>query len=367
MEIMKKITALASVIAAVPLLVLLAEAPSQGETVHPDAVDKARRILITVEMLDQMSTYPGDIWALPAVPVPPDNAMSPDKIELGKMLFFDARLSGDNSISCAFCHNPKVGFGDARPRAIGFKGMELGRHSPTIINAAYNGVQFWDGRAKSLEDQATMPIQSTVEMNSRPQELVKKLNGIPEYRERFQRVFGEGPSMANISKAIASFERTVTSGDSPFDRYARGDKRALTTQEKRGLILFISKAACTQCHNGPNFTDNKFHNISLPQVGPLKEDLGRYQVTKKSEDRGAFKTPTLRNVVLTAPYMHDGAFRTLEEVVDFYNQGGGESPNKSPKIFKLNLTDDQKKDLIAFLKTLTGSIPEVSVPKLPRS
>jgi cytochrome c peroxidase len=335
--------------------------------VHPDAVQKARKVLITLESLDTMTTLPGEITPLPEVVAPKDNPMTPDKVELGKMLFFDPRLSGNDHWACATCHNPSLGFSDGLARSLGFGDeTELDRHAPTVLNIAYNTAQFWDGRAPTMEAQAVGPIQAEREMNSKPEELEKKLNGIPEYKERFMKVFGEPVTMPNIGKAIAAFERTLVTRDSPFDRYMRGDKNALTTREKRGLILFVSKAACTQCHNGPNFTDNQFHNIGLPQVGPAKEDLGRYVVTKDEKDKRAFKTPTLRNVTLTPPYMHNGVFRTLEEVVDFYNKGGGDDPNMSPKIFKLNLTDKEKEDLVVFLKTLTGHLPIVSYPQLPQ-
>ncbi len=350
------------------LLAIFTKPVESGEpVVHPDAVQKARRALITQELLDTMTALPGDIVPLPEVTVPKDNPMTPAKIELGKMLFFDPRLSGNDHWACSTCHNPSLGFSDGLPRSLGFGDeTELGRHAPTVLNIAYNTSQFWDGRAPTMEAQAVGPIQAAREMNSNPKELEKELNAIPEYKERFIKVFGEPVTMPNIGKAIAAFERTLVTRDAPFDRYMRGDKNALNTQEKRGLIIYISKAACSQCHNGANFTDNQFHNIGLPQVGPLKEDLGRYEVTKNEKDKKAFKTPTIRNVTLTPPYMHNGVFKTLEEVVDFYNKGGGEDPNKSDKIFKLSLTDKEKEDLVAFLKTLTGNLPIVSYPQLPQ-
>jgi len=321
---------------------------------------------VTIDILDQMAKLQGDIGPLPAVPVPADNPQTQDKIELGKMLFFDSRLSGDNKISCSTCHDPSKGFADGQARAIGFGGKELGRHSPTVLNAAYNTAQFWDGRSPSLEDQATKPIEATGEMNLPRQVMASRLVSLPEYKKRFREIFGEDPTLETVGKAIAAFERTIIAPDAPFDRYARGDKQALNPQEKRGLILFMSKAACTQCHNGPNFTDNKFHVLGVPQKGPLAEDTGRYEVTKDEKDKGAFKTPSLRNIALTAPYTHDGAFETLDEVVEFYNQGGGSVPNKSPKLLKLHLTKQEKSDLVAFLKTLTGTQPVVSTPQLPQ-
>jgi len=345
--------------------VVYAETPS-GQEPSPADLEKARKsVAVTVETLDQMTQLQGGIGSLPNVPISANNPQTDAKIELGKMLFFDKRLSGNNTISCSTCHDPEKGYADGRPRAMGFGGKELGRHSPTVLNAAYNGPQFWDGRAVSLEDQAEKPIEATVEMNLPREVMVGRLSSIPEYKKRFHDVFGEEPSLSNVAKAVAAFERTIVTPDSPFDRYARGDKQALSIQEKKGLVLFMSKAACSQCHNGPNFTDNQFHVIGIPQQGPLQEDLGRYSVSKDEKDKGAFKTPTLRNIALTAPYTHDGAFQTLDEVVEFYNQGGGSVSNKSPKILKLHLTRQEKADLVAFLKSLNGKLPVVAMPRLP--
>ena len=329
-------------------------------------VQRSRRTLITISTLDRMTTLPGDIGPLPSVPIPAANPQTPAKVELGKQLFFDPRLSGNDHWACATCHNPSFGYSDGLPRSLGFGDeKELGRHSPTIINIAFNSSQFWDGRAETLEEQATQPIVAAREMNSDPQVMIKKITGIPAYNEQFKQVFGESPSLKNIGMAIAAFERTLITGDSAFDRYEKGEKKALTDQEKRGLILFVSKAACTQCHSGPNFTDSSFHNLGLPQAGPLKKDPGRYEVTKDPKDKGAFKVPGLRNITMTAPYMHTGALATLDDVVEFYNQGGGPGSNKSPKMLKLNLTDSEKEDLVAFLKSLTGALPQIVPPQLP--
>lgn len=338
---------------------------SLDDTSKREDVKKARRVVITPKELDRMSKLPGDIGPLQKIIAPSDNPQTKAKIELGKMLFFDKRLSGDNSISCATCHDPRKGFSDGKERAIGFRGMELGRHTPTVLNAAYNSLQFWDGRAPSLEKQALGPIEAEGEMNLRGDELVIRLKKIPEYNKRFQKVFGEDINFTNVGKAIAAFERTIVTPDSSFDRYAGGDKKALNEQEKRGLILFVGKAACSQCHSGPNFSDNSFYALGVPQKGPIKEDFGRYAVTEKEEDKGAFKTPTVRNIALTAPYMHDGAFKSLEEVIDFYNDGGGSVFNKSEKVAKLNLTAEEKMDLLAFLNALTGELPVVTAPQLP--
>lgn len=318
-------------------------------------------LAITVQMLDQMTRLPGDLAALPATS--PGGSGNQAEIELGKMLFFDTRLSSDKSMSCATCHDPDKGFADGRPRAIGFAGKELLRHSPTVLNAAFNKHQFWDGRSRSLEDQALGPILSPEEMNMlNGKQLIRRLNEVPEYRDQFRKAFGQGPTLRGVARAIAAFERTLITPDSPFDRYLNGDKNTLSPKEKKGLILFISKASCSQCHNGPNLTDDKFHSLGSYQA----DDLGRYRVTRAVKDKGAFKTPSLRNIMLTMPYMHDGSLKTLEEVVDLYDQGGGSARNKSDLVLKLNLTEQEKSDLVAFLKTLTGKIPQVSRPQIPR-
>jgi cytochrome c peroxidase len=320
---------------------------------------------ITIEMLDQMARLPGGLGPLPPVPVSADNPQESAKVELGRRLFFDARLSRDRVQSCASCHDPRKGFSDGRPRAVGFGGSELARRSPSVLNAAYNIRQFWDGRASSLEQQAEGPLLGAAEMNMSADLLGARLQAVPEYNRCFQAVFGGRPTLKNAAKAIAAFERTLITPHGPFDAYAHGDKGALSIDEKRGLILFIGKAACVQCHNGPTLTDSRFHRLGVSRRSPGPEDVGRFAVTGKDQDRGAFKTPTLRNVSLRAPYMHDGAFRTLEEVVDFYDRGGDVDPKKSPLIFELGLSTQEKSDLIAFLRSLTGQPPVGSSPAPP--
>jgi cytochrome c peroxidase len=302
---------------------------------------------------------------LPKMPIPAQNLQTEAKVELGRMLFFDPRLSKDNTISCASCHVPAAGFADPRQFSLGMGGQQGGRNAPTVLNTGYQTLQFWDGRAGSLEEQALGPVQNPIEMAETPPNVVKKLKAVPEYRKRFKEVFGTEVTKEGIARAVAAFERTVVSTNSAFDKYVAGDKKALSDSAQRGLALFPGKARCVSCHNGPNFTDNKFHNIGVPQVGPLKEDLGRYAVTKQDKDRGAFKTPTLRSVALTAPYMHDGVFKTLEEVIEFYNKGGESAAGKDTLITALNLTAQEKKDLVEFLKSLTGESLKVSMPKLP--
>jgi cytochrome c peroxidase len=320
---------------------------------------------ITTAMIDSMKVLPGGLTALPAVPVPEDNPQTQAKIELGKKLFFDTRLSLDRASSCGTCHSPERAFADGLPRAKGFQGTLLPRNSPTVLNAAYNTIQFWDGRAATLDEQCKGPLLAPAEMNMLDEEhLIERLNSIPGYRQDFQTVFNSSPSLDNIARAVASFERTLVTPGSRFDQYAMGDKAALTEQEKRGLIVFIGKGSCSECHNGPNFTDNKFHNLGVVPAHGSPDDLGRYVVTKKEEDRKAFKTPTLRNVSLTPPYMHDGSVATLEEVIDLYDRGGGDVPNKSKLVYPLNLTNAEKADLVAFLKALNGNVPQVQLPKM---
>lgn len=315
--------------------------------------------------VDEM-TVP-DIGPLPTVvPVPATNLNYKAKVELGRQLYFDGRLSKNNAISCAFCHNPLTGFADPRQTSIGVGGGVGGRQAPTVYNTGFIPHQFWDGRAGSLEEQAIGPIVNPVEMAETHENVVKKLGKIKGYQQQFRAVFGTDVNLQGIAEAIAAYERTIVSTNSAFDKYVLGDTTAMDQAAVRGMALFKGKARCILCHNGPNFTDNEFHNLGVPQVGPMKEDVGRYSVTRQERDRGAFKTPTLRSIMETAPYMHDGVFGTLEEVVDFLNDGGGPNPNLSPLIKPLGLTQQEKADLVAFLKALTGEPITFKMPTLPK-
>lgn len=303
---------------------------------------------------------------LPSVPVPANNSMTPEKIGLGKQLFFDPRLSKNNVMSCATCHHPGLGYGDGLPRAIGSSGVELGRNTPSLYTTAYQNLWFWDGRARSLEEQVLMPVQAPDEMNQDLPGLVAKLRGIPGYVAQFGKIFGKTQVTAeNIAKAIATFLRTIVPGESPVDRFLKGDKSALSLSAQRGLELFQGKARCNLCHNGPNLTDDGFHNIGIPPAGPLKEDLGRYRVVALPALKGAFKTSSLRMVALTAPYMHNGVFATLDEVIEFYDRGGDVKDNLALEMVPLNLTMQEKKDLKEFLHALTGAEAPIEFPKLP--
>jgi cytochrome c peroxidase len=303
---------------------------------------------------------------IPEMKHPADNKWSKDKEELGKMLYFDPRLSGSNWISCATCHNPGLGWSDGLPRTIGDGQKELGRHSPTVINSGYFELQMWDGRKKSLEDQASGPIGAAVEMNQDYDELIRELKALPGYVNRFNMVFGKNSlTIGNIAKAIATFERSVVSKNAPYDKYWAGDKTAMSTSAVNGMNLFFGKAKCSICHNGPVFTDSGFHNIGVKAAGPLKVDLGRFNETKDDFDKGGFKTPGLRDITKSAPYMHNGAVATLEDVIEFYDRGGDEKENLSPFITPLGLNAQEKKDMVEFMKALDGEPILVTFPILP--
>jgi cytochrome c peroxidase len=286
---------------------------------------------------------------------PRDNPYSAEKAELGKLLYFDKRLSADNTISCATCHSPTHAYTDGAPVSTGIRGQKGGRSAPTVINRAYSLAQFWDGRAQTLEEQAKGPITNPIEMGMKNHdETISKLRGIAGYRKLFATVFGTGQfTIDHVAMAIATFERTVLSGNSPYDQYKAGNKKALTAEQIRGIDVYFNKAKCDQCHEGINFTSNAFHNIGVGMDKP-NPDVGRFAVTKNSADWGAFKTPTLRDIARTAPYMHDGSQKTLEEVVDFYDKGGTKNKNLDEKIKPLNLSDADKKALVAFMKSLNG-------------
>jgi len=252
------------------------------------------------------------------------------------------------------------------PRTIGNGQKELGRHAPTVINSGYFALQMWDGRKKSLEDQATGPIGAQGEMNQDYGLLIKELEAIPGYVSLFDKVFGKSSiTMNNIAKAIATFERSVVSKNSSYDKYWAGDKSTMSKSAVNGMNLFFGKAKCSICHNGPVFTDSGFHNIGVKAAGPLKEDLGRYNETKEDFDKGAFKTPGLRSISQSAPYMHNGNEATLEDVVEFYDRGGDVKENLSPFITPLGLTGQEKKDLVEFLKALDGEPIKITYPDLP--
>jgi cytochrome c peroxidase len=290
-----------------------------------------------------------------SVVIPADNPMTVEKVELGRALFFDKRLSADNTIACANCHMAKLGFTDGMPVSTGIRGQKGGRSAPVSFNRVFSSAQFWDGRADTLEAQSIGPFTNPIEHGfSSYANMVGKMKKIPGYQKLFMDVFGEEITIGNVGKAIASFQRTVLSGNSPADRFDQGGETgAIPETAQRGLTLFRDKARCTKCHSGFNFSDEKFHNLGIGW-DDNKVDLGRYMVTNNAEDLGAFKTPTLREISRSAPYMHDGRFKTLEEVVNFYNKGGVKNPHQDPLVLPLELTDQEKSDLVAFLRTLNG-------------
>jgi cytochrome c peroxidase len=288
--------------------------------------------------------------------VPSDNPLTKEKVELGHFLFFDKRLSKNNAIACATCHMPELAFTDGQPVSTGVHRQQGGRSAPTSINRGFSKVQFWDGRAPTLEAQSIGPLVNPVEHGfSNHNELVAKINKIEGYKKLFKKVFGTNDiTKEQVGKAIASFQRTLISGNSPFDRYDwDGEEQAISESARRGRKIFSGKARCNQCHFGTNFSDEKFHNIGIGWDGEMV-DVGRYHVTKDSKEIGAFKTPTLREISRTAPYMHDGRFATLKEVVDHYNGGGVKNPFLDNMIVPLNLTEAEKQDLIEMLRTLNG-------------
>ena len=315
----------------------------------------------------------------PKMAVREDNPDSPEKIVLGRLLFFDPILSGDNTISCAHCHHPDLGFTDNRGQSMGRNGDGVGsgrkggtvlrRGSPTIWNAAFNHAQFWDGRADDLEHQAIFPITDSTEMNQDREELERELSAIPEYADQFRNAFGgdKPVSFQNTAYSIASFERTILSDNSRFDKYTRGDQAALSTNERHGLNVFRSlKTRCFECHNIPTFNNPDFKVVGVPDLDPEKPDLGRFEIKGKGYER-AFKVPTLRNVALTAPYMHNGKFKTLGDVIDFYAGGGGvahgiDQELLDDKIRPFEINDAEKNDLIAFLHTLTDESNKPTIP-----
>lgn len=336
---------------------------------------RVRGTLIAVLLTGAISVYSvntfsrnNDPFLFPeAIPAPADNQITSARVELGKSLFFDPRLSGSRWMSCASCHNPALGWSDGLPTALGNDMKKLARATPTIVNSAYGTIFMWDGRAPNLEAQATGPIQAAVEMNQNLDELLKRLAAIPGYVAMFERAYpSEGVTAKTLAKAIASFERTIVSKDSPFDRWRSGDENAVSESAKRGFALFTGKARCDACHQGFNFTDDGFHNIGLKTPDGLAADIGRFAHRKVAVLKGAFKTPTLRDIALTAPYMHNGIYATLEEVVDYYDRGGDIKENLDLNMSPLSLSNQEKIDLVNFMKSLTGKLVVITVPQLPR-
>jgi cytochrome c peroxidase len=343
---------------------MLAGCEKTGEpakTAAPGKPEKAAKVP------EQASEGVKPMLGLPQMPVPPDNAMTAAKVELGKLLYFDTRLSKSKTISCATCHDPKLGWAEREATSKGIHEQKGDRNAPSIINTAYLEVMFWDGRAKSLEEQALGPIENPIEMGQNMDTVVKELGAIPEYKRRFSEVFGTDITKEAVGKAIAAFERTVLSGDSPYDRFKAGDQNALNDAQKRGLEVFTSKASCETCHTPPIFSNSKFYNAGVGMDKP-KPDIGRKKVTNKESDMGRFRVPALREVANTAPYFHDGSAKTLEEAVELMASGGKDNPNLDAMMKAVraaSLTKQDKADLVEFLKALSGKYPIIEPPKLP--
>lgn len=325
------------------------------------------------------------------VAVPAANPITKGKYELGRQLYFEPRVSKDGTVSCATCHNPEKGWTDNAPTSTGIDGQLGGRNAPTVLNTVYGKAMFWDGRAPSLEGQSQGPPQNPIEMGAQShKEIIERLRQIPGYREQFRKVFGTDVTLDGFAKAIATFERVAAlSGNASYDKYVSGKYDALTESQKRGMVLFglrletndpdrakfadvtLKKAECSSCHIGFNFTDEKFHNLGVGWDDKARkfEDLGRWAIdpigAKNNANLGAFKTPTLRDIVKTAPYLHDGSEITLAQVVDLYDRGGNANPYLDKDMKKLNLTPQEKKDVVAFMEALTGETKTVELPKLP--
>jgi cytochrome c peroxidase len=288
---------------------------------------------------------------------PPHNPVTREKAQLGRRLFFDRKLSADNSLACADCHRPERAFSDERRVAVGVLGRRGHRNVPAILNRTYGRAFFWDGRVTTLEEQVLLPIRHPKEMGADLPTLIQRLRADATYQTQFEEIFGRPPDAGSLSHALATYVRTLFSGASGYDRYEAGETRALSPLAQRGLRLFRGRARCTRCHSGSNFTDEDFHNTGV-SWGRQPHDPGRFVVTGLSEDTGSFKTPTLREVEHTAPYMHDGSLATLEDVIEFYDRGGNANPYRDRDLRRLSLTADEKGALLAFLKSLSGQIHE---------
>ena len=270
------------------------------------------------------------------MPLPEENPLTREKVELGRKLFFDARLSRDQTVSCATCHDPKLAFADSLKVARGIGGRVGERRVPRLINRGYGTSFFWDGRATTLEQQVLQPVLNPKEMDMKVEDAAARV----------------GLDVPTLQKALASYVRTILSGNSPYDRYLAGDREALTEQQRLGLQLFRGKGGCTSCHLGPNLTDERFHNTGIGKP----DEAGRFAVTGKPQDRGAFKTPSLREAARTPPYMHDGTLSTLKEVIDYYDKGGNRNAELDPEIRELRLTPEEKSALLAFFQALNGTV-----------
>lgn len=296
------------------------------------------------------------------VPEPEDNPITDEKAELGMLLFADPRLSVTNDVSCLTCHSPNFGYSDGLAKSIGIHDQMVARNAPTVINSGYYDVLFWDGRASTLEQQALGPLTDAKEMGNEDLDaLVDEIKAIEGYQPYFDKAFDGEITLDNILKAIGTFQRTINIVDTPFDRFIAGDDNALTDEEKFGMEIFVDKGSCITCHSGANFTDLKFYNI-----GVATNDEGLAKLTGNPEDKGKFRTPGLRGVADSAPYKHNGSMATLMDVVEFYDRGGDVDDNKSSLIKPLGLTKEEKDALVAFMRAISGEVPQIDIPELPK-
>jgi cytochrome c peroxidase len=292
------------------------------------------------------------------VPAPETNRLTKEKAELGRELFFWSGLSSDHTLACADCHKPEKAFTDGRPGAVGVRNQVNTRRSPTLLNRAWGKSFFWDGRAASLEEQVLQPIANPKEMDLPHGEAMARIRHSGMLRAKFTSVFRREPELEDLSRALASYVRTILAGDSPYDRYLAGNRAALNQKQQAGLKLFRGKANCIACHVGTNLTDEQFHNTGTGWREGRWADKGRAAVTRRDADLGAFKTPGLREIAQAGPYMHDGSLKTLEEVVDFYDEGGRKNPWLDPEMKPLKLAVEEKQALVEFMKALSGSVRE---------
>ena len=345
-------------------------------------------LTLTLTLIAVCSSYAGHLEPLKGVPFPENNPQTPEKIELGKRLFFDRRLSGDATMSCATCHNPELSFTDGLDISLSYPTTKNWRNSPTLVNAAYRKYLFHDGRAKTLEEQSLFPMMSAFEMNKNLDYLEEHIRSVPEYAIEFREVFGGEVTRERIAMAIAAFERTLISANAPLDRYLEGNGKALSEDAKKGLTIFREKGKCSECHDGADLADDKFYALNVPEnpklldepmvtatmrfvakvyhyedYRNLKEDPGRYLISKDRKDWKAFRTPTLREISRTAPYMHNGVFSSLEEVINFFDHGGG----KGNTLLKpLGLSQEEKRYLKTFLvEALAGEEVTFKYPQVP--
>ncbi|WFU78521.1 cytochrome c peroxidase [Bradyrhizobium sp. CIAT3101] len=326
-------------------------------------VGESRKVEITQKAPSGIDALKSQYRRPASIPFPKDNPYTPEKAALGKKLYFDTRLSVSSAQSCASCHSPGFGWGDGLAVGVGHGMAKLGRHSPTIVNAAWSAIFMWDGRLPTLEEQALGPIQSPGEMNMKLDDLMARLASIPEYKPMFEESFpGQGLKAKTLAQAIATYERTVVSERAPFDSWIEGNEKAISEAAKRGFAVFNGKAQCAACHEGWNFTNEGFQDIGLPS-----SDIGRGEYLRDViKMQHAFKTPGLREIDRRSPFMHDGSLATLEAVIDHYDHGGVDRPSRSDLMRPLELTAQDKADLVAFLKTLTSNLEPTAVPVLPR-